>query len=92
MKKPQVNNNNIPNNANSRSSLVSIDYFQEPSRKNRRSFQPTEQYRNRAPIIINKYENDKYRNSSRSNKFTGIVLSDTMYKYARAGKVHKVFK
>ncbi|CAF3335412.1 unnamed protein product [Rotaria sp. Silwood2] len=66
---------------------MSVDCFQQPPRRNRRSFQHAEQYRNQAPIIINKYENNRYRSSSRSNKFTGIVLSDSMCKYVRADKV-----
>ena len=97
-KNPQSNknqnnnkNNNIPNNTNSLPlrlpSLMSLDCFQQPPRKNRRNLQHAEQCRNQAPIIISRYESETYRSLSRSNKFTGIVLSDSMCKYIRADNI-----
>ena len=93
-KNPQSNKNkdkNIPNSTNSfplrLPSLMSLDCFQQPPRKNRRSLQHAEQYQNQAPIILDRYESVTYRSLSRSNKFTGIVLFDSMCKYIRSDNI-----
>ncbi|CAF3898827.1 unnamed protein product, partial [Rotaria sp. Silwood1] len=68
-------------------SLMSIHCFQQPPRKNRRSIQHAEQYKDRAPSIQPNYPNKNYNFTPTSNELQGIILSDSMCKYVRSEQV-----
>ncbi|CAF2155764.1 unnamed protein product [Rotaria magnacalcarata] len=81
------------NNTNNRKipSLMSFDDFQQPPRKNRRSFQHAEQYKNQVQSIpnnmIKSYEHANYTKPTTLNKFSGLILSDSICKYVRQEQV-----
>ncbi|CAF3137656.1 unnamed protein product [Rotaria sp. Silwood2] len=75
------------NNTNDIRPLMSINCFQEPPIKNRRTLQHAEKYRNQASPMIECYANDNFRTSSTLNQLNGIILSDSMCKYVCPDKV-----
>ncbi|CAF4324798.1 unnamed protein product [Rotaria sp. Silwood2] len=94
--KPQndnVTHINSSNNTNNQKipSLMSLDHFQQPPRKSRRSFQHAEQYKYQTQSIPNYeikcYEHVNYSKPTTLNKFNGLVLSDSMCKYVRPEQI-----
>ncbi|CAF0946678.1 unnamed protein product [Rotaria sordida] len=81
--KNTTENNPIP-------SLMSIYCFQQPPRKNRRSIQHAEQYKDRAPLIQPNYANKNDNFTPTSNELQGIILSDSMCKYVRSEQVKQM--
>ncbi|CAF2866722.1 unnamed protein product [Rotaria sp. Silwood2] len=69
------------------SSLVSLDCFQQPSRKNRRKLQHAEQYKNQAQLFETNYENVNDKFLPTSNEFNGLILWDSMLKFVSPDKV-----
>ncbi|CAF1441859.1 unnamed protein product, partial [Rotaria sp. Silwood1] len=68
-------------------SLMSIECFQQPPRKNRRSYHHAQQYKDQAPLIEINYPNDNDNNLTTSKVYQGIILSDSMCKYVRPEQV-----
>ncbi|CAF3887101.1 unnamed protein product, partial [Rotaria sp. Silwood1] len=75
---------------------MSLDCFQQPSRRNCRTIQHAEQYKNRSAILpchiieVNQNEGNNLLISNKNenkNKFNGLILSDSMCKYVRSDKV-----
>ncbi|CAF1505867.1 unnamed protein product, partial [Rotaria sp. Silwood1] len=67
---------------------MSLDCFQQPSRRNCRTIQHAEQYKNRSAILpchiieVNQNEGNNLLISNKNenkNKFNGLILSDSMY-------------
>ncbi|CAF4700341.1 unnamed protein product, partial [Rotaria sp. Silwood2] len=94
--KPQndnVTHINSSNNTNNLKipSLMSLNHFQQPPRKNRRSFQHAEQYKYLAQSIpnyaIKRYEHVNYSKPTTLTKLNGLVLSDSMCKYIRPEQI-----
>ncbi|CAF3794493.1 unnamed protein product [Rotaria sordida] len=81
--KNTTENNPIP-------SLMSIYCFQQPPRKNRRSIQHAEHYKDRAPLIQPNYANKNDNFTPTSNELQGIILSDSMCKYVRSEQVKQM--
>ncbi|CAF2961396.1 unnamed protein product [Rotaria sp. Silwood2] len=84
------NNNNLSKISTTIPSLMSLDCFQKPSRRNYRTIQHAEQYKNRSTMfpyhIIDDNKNVNHLSISK-NKFNGLILSDSMCKYVRSNQV-----
>ncbi|CAF1341632.1 unnamed protein product [Rotaria sordida] len=98
--KPYYNNdnNNITHLKSSNNkkipSLMSVDFFQQPPRKNRRKLQHAEQYKQQTVLhqheIMKHHENNNNMNTNQHStststlkKLNGLILSDSMCKYVR---------
>ncbi|CAF3373542.1 unnamed protein product [Rotaria socialis] len=82
------NNNRFYSNGINVPSLMTIDSFQLPSRRNCRTIQQAEQYKNRSSInqySMRKFDNnDKpFSTTTKAYKFNGLILSDSMCRYVR---------
>jgi len=101
---PNQKQNNIIQSKSSNSKeippLMSLDQFQEPPRKNRRTIQHAEQYKQQALLHhqndINKHDENNNNNNynmnvnqqrTSSKKFKGLILSDSMCRFVRPEKV-----
>ncbi|CAF5053565.1 unnamed protein product, partial [Rotaria sp. Silwood1] len=77
----QKKNNKLPLNINHISSLMPLNSFQQPSRRNCRTIKHAEQFKNKHPPIadpiIKCYRNDNNMIKNK-NKFNGLILSDSM--------------
>ncbi|CAF4916876.1 unnamed protein product, partial [Rotaria socialis] len=86
------NNNRFYSNGINVPSLMTIDSFQLPSRRNCRTIQQAEQYKNRSSInqySMRKFDNnDKpFSTTTKAYKFNGLILSDSMCRYVREEQV-----
>ncbi|CAM4986262.1 unnamed protein product [Rotaria socialis] len=94
-------NNNYQNNNNNRfysngknvPSLMAINSFQLPSRRNCRTIQQTEEYKNRSSInqySMRKFDNDDKpfpTTTTKAYKFNALILLDSMCRYVREEQV-----
>ncbi|CAF3695900.1 unnamed protein product [Rotaria sp. Silwood1] len=86
----QKKTNKLPLNINHIPSLMSLNSFQQPSRRNCRTIKHAEQFKDKHPPIadpiIECYRNDNNMIKNK-NKFNGLILSDSMCKYVRSKEV-----
>ncbi|CAF4885494.1 unnamed protein product, partial [Rotaria sp. Silwood2] len=86
----QKKTNKLPLNINHIPSLMSLNSFQQPSRRSCRTIKHAEQFKDKHPPIadpiIECYRNDNIMIKNK-NKFNGLILSDSMCKHVRTEKL-----
>lgn len=84
------NDNNLSRKNNNKQDYRSHDHFQKPSRRNYRTIEQAERYRNQVQIYqhatTNINENNKITSMS-TVQYKGLILSDSMCKYVRSKQV-----